>query len=340
MKNNKIKRISALLGCVLVLLSVVILPAFAQPIVGDDNGVSTVYVYNQFVDYINAYDDASFNNYINTLDEFDNGKGYGYEGYIMGLDYLAFGYVDPDLIEYPFDELGIDIRMSGHLDFSMAVNDLTFSAIGASVDLHSVPTANAIVLVITDYSSSGNGREYYIGYQGYDAPPDSTDRALYYGRIVDIEVIDVVNGERTQYVRLVRDEIEYLSFTFSNGLYDDTGLLTTIGMLFFGDYTGNHYSPNDFYNGFADGNAHYESAVNIAYQEGYQDAVSEIDSGSFGKNILGSVFSAPFDMLNDFKLIEWKLDNGSLISVSLGTVVSAGIGVSLFIWLLKVFRGG
>lgn len=76
------------------------------------------------------------------------------------------------------------------------------------------------------------------------------------------------------------------------------------------------------------------------YQQGYDDAVADIDSGDFGKNFLGGILRAPFQALNEFTLIQWTTEAGATISVSLGNIISAGIGIALFIWFLKLFAGG
>lgn len=76
------------------------------------------------------------------------------------------------------------------------------------------------------------------------------------------------------------------------------------------------------------------------YKQGYDDAVADIDSGQFGKNLIGSIFRAPFDAMRNFTLIEWTTESGTAITISLGTIISAGIGVALFIWFLKMFAGG
>lgn len=76
------------------------------------------------------------------------------------------------------------------------------------------------------------------------------------------------------------------------------------------------------------------------YQEGYNDALKEIDSGQFGKNFLGSVISSPFEVLRNFVLVEWTTANGRSITFNLMTLFSASVGLGLFVWFLKTFAGG
>ena len=68
--------------------------------------------------------------------------------------------------------------------------------------------------------------------------------------------------------------------------------------------------------------------------------MNEIDSGEFGYNLIGGVLSAPFAFLSEFTLVEWTTNSGAFVSISLGEVVSAAIGVALFVWFLKLFAGG
>lgn len=77
-----------------------------------------------------------------------------------------------------------------------------------------------------------------------------------------------------------------------------------------------------------------------AYQNGYNAALNDIDSGDFGRNLLGGGFIAPFDAVMSIKLVSWTLESGTQISITIGTIFSAIVGVSLFIWFLKLFAGG
>lgn len=76
------------------------------------------------------------------------------------------------------------------------------------------------------------------------------------------------------------------------------------------------------------------------YQQGREDAIKEIKDGDFGRNFLGAVFSAPLAALNSFTLVSWQLEGGRVITVTLGMVISAALGITLFIWFLKLFAGG
>lgn len=71
-----------------------------------------------------------------------------------------------------------------------------------------------------------------------------------------------------------------------------------------------------------------------AYNAGYNAAVKEIDSGEFGRNLLGGTFSAPFDALNSLKLIQF-----GDVSITLGSIIAAAICIPLLLMFLKMFGG-
>lgn len=157
-------------------------------------------------------------------------------------------------------------------------------------------------------------------------------------------------------VSYVGSNIELQSVAFLFFDESDVDMVSALGRLFFG---GSHESllfPNDYLTsvfeviplddiiqnsydkGFADGigSGDFEEA----FQQGYDKAVSEIDSGDFGRNFLGGMFAAPFEALNNFTIVSWVDSDGTTTTITLGLVLSAIIGVSLFIWFLKLFAGG
>lgn len=77
-----------------------------------------------------------------------------------------------------------------------------------------------------------------------------------------------------------------------------------------------------------------------AYNDGYNAAVRDIKSGDFGRNFLSGIFTAPLDAMKEFNLVEWETEDGRTISINLISILSAVVGLSLFIWFLKMFAGG
>ena len=136
------------------------------------------------------------------------------------------------------------------------------------------------------------------------------------------------------------------------------------------DYNDVVYSPRDFYYGinsaynlgYADGQRYglqdaydrgyedgYEFGYNTgyndgldqtvtesaAYQAGYDKAVSEIDSGEFGANFLGALFSTPIKALREFVIVD--LPDGN--SITLMGVFSAALALILLIAFMRKFAG-
>lgn len=73
-----------------------------------------------------------------------------------------------------------------------------------------------------------------------------------------------------------------------------------------------------------------------AYNKGYADAESDIDSGDWGVNLLGDTLSAPIKALNNFIIVTTP----SGYNITLGLVVGCVIALTLFIAFLKLFAGG
>lgn len=91
---------------------------------------------------------------------------------------------------------------------------------------------------------------------------------------------------------------------------------------------------SDGYNqGFSAGSS---EGYDLGYDAGYDDGFLASGSANFGKNLLGDTLNVPINALNGFVL--FKAPNG--IDVTLGGVVGAVIGLSLFVMFLKIFAGG
>lgn len=99
-------------------------------------------------------------------------------------------------------------------------------------------------------------------------------------------------------------------------------------------YEGYYCSYND---GYKDAERYAYSA---GYNDGYRDGEGMNASANLGKNLLGDTFSAPLKALEEFNLVSWTTANGTVVEISIMSILSAFVGVSLFIWFLKLFAGG
>lgn len=91
-----------------------------------------------------------------------------------------------------------------------------------------------------------------------------------------------------------------------------------------------------FLNDFADefytvgyGYGLQEAAVD--YNKGYEDGVNE----SFGKNLILGILSTPAVFLDGLTLFEYDS-----LSFSIWDLFTTAVGISLFVWFLKMFAGG
>lgn len=203
-------------------------------------------------------------------------------------------------------------------------------------------------LTISFIPSDSNGAKLNIVYRRYvnDGVTSLIRESIHYGGI------DYTNNFGELQIAATIVENRYEGAMLSSIVYPLLQCQSGVGAI---PYTEVVYSPSAFYSGmdraynlgYEDGyrygyNNGYNDGIESleAYNEGYNDAVEEIESGDFGRNIIGSIFSAPFDALRSFTLVEWQLAGGMVVTITLATVVSAAVGIALFIWFLKTFAGG
>ena len=113
-------------------------------------------------------------------------------------------------------------------------------------------------------------------------------------------------------------------------LYDVNGVVS-----YNDSYSAGYASGYDFGSkwGYDLGYKHGESA---GYDQGYNIGLNEGYSSSLGTNLIGSTFEGISGALKSFVLFSTT----SGIDVSIWTIISGFIGISLFIWILKLFAGG
>lgn len=148
---------------------------------------------------------------------------------------------------------------------------------------------------------------------------------------------------RISYVNLngttiTRSQIQSISLSVGSNEVasgSSSGFVNIISSLLFPTPTYDYLTyPASYYDGYI--SIHNEDA----YQTGYNDAINDAGSGAFGRNFLSGIFTAPLNALRSFTLVEWTTANGTFISINLLTILSAVIGLALFIWFLKMFAGG
>lgn len=105
------------------------------------------------------------------------------------------------------------------------------------------------------------------------------------------------------------------------------------------------FSPRMFYNGYSlSYNLGYYDAERYAYSagydDGYYDGINMNDSANLGKNLLGETFTAPLKALEEFNLVSWRTANGTLVEISIMSILSAIVAVGLFFLFIKMFAGG
>lgn len=115
-----------------------------------------------------------------------------------------------------------------------------------------------------------------------------------------------------------------------NGISVATNLIVPI--------VGNEYleylrcSPRSFYGGFM---GYANEYAQDYYELGFANGKNVGESNVYLDGIFGDFFNGVTDAINNFTLFVY--DN---TAVTLGTVFAAGIGIALFIWILKIFAGG
>lgn len=360
MKKQKMCKIVIMIITVLLLFAFIVMPVSADEITVADgatppygsalsdfqsmlHALSDNYAYTSMIDYYNGFGDSRFFN-VNTM--------------VSGTD-----IVNRNSVVKTIDlEMSLgDSSYTGTLFADIYTGCITYAIYlgdGDAPDIYNVLRNGFVrlsyyydgendcrmtVSFFGDESTIGNMSLTYIGSYGLN------------GISLSLNTLTVNN---TTYSYSDIYTIEY-AFTL-NDSYTPTMFGVLLDLLVinsFADYNDVVYSPYSFYYGidafynygYDDGvrygyNAGYDDGYNegvaVSYDLGYQDAVDDIESGDFGRNFLGGLFTAPIDAMKDFEIISWTTANGVEVSITLMTLFSAVIGLALFIWFLKMFAGG
>ena len=364
MKKKKIlARIGAMIACALIVASLAI-PAFADEPTAEAEGETRVTVplgtaQQLFGTMIGT---ASTDAYENLFSRY---LSYG-DNRFFTMDYLVSGSSMSFGSAIPFDiNVGADTTS---IFAQIPVDMVSYVFYADSMSPAYINTFDGGSINLTIYANNVDGYRVVISYV---ANGDAVAKFAYVYRgltqdYLSLESVAVEGNTITP--TYSRAEI---AFTIARASSDWSPMLTTVCSLLFEDSTPQQldnvlFSPKQFYYGLNEAynlghefgwrygydngyDMGYDNGYDVGYQEGvdtdsyqagYDKAVSEIDSGDFGKNFIGSVISAPFDALENFTLVSWDLSNGGTVSITLATIVSAGIGICLLIWFLKMFAGG
>lgn len=80
---------------------------------------------------------------------------------------------------------------------------------------------------------------------------------------------------------------------------------------------------------------YFENYAVPQYEVYYNSVLNKLGSTQYGQNMLLSIITAPYNVLDSFTLFE---ANG--VNISLWNVLITCIGIAMFIWFIKMFAGG
>lgn len=365
-KKKALARIGAILACIL-LVGALVVPTFADEVTPQPQTRATVPLgtaQDIFEDLLATANNQAYRNlYAYYL-------GYG-DTRFFTMDYLVSGTVINGSTALPF-------TLTVGEDTTSIFVQIPIDAVSYEFYLNSdaTPTYNNVVsggsINVTINANTTDGYMVTVSYvpQGQQT---ATFSFIYRGTTADYLTPYIIQAEGNNITATM--SMANIAFTIARASSEWSPMLTTVCALLFDDSTPNQldnvlFSPKQFYYGLNESyNLGYEDGYRYgfstgydegfdegynegynegyaegqdtdAYQSGYDAAVRDIDSGEFGRNFIGNVLKAPFDALNTFTLVQWTTAEGTTITISLAAIISAAIGVSLFIWFLKLFAGG
>lgn len=348
-RKRLISRIVALFGC-LLLASALVVPCFAaQPnnAVTDFDSLRDSFGVARDNSYLELFgsSNVSYSRFRSVYDSwFDFASDYtvfssGNVSYISGASISDYSFLS-------------DSSESSSLSFELWVHDVDIyfylvNAITSQVKLDYYSRYCDIRFLFENY-----GVPIIEAYFYFD---DEEVFSMSYRAETDLYELRSVRILGTDYMQLAEIGDFSLSLGFQQNF--DVGFCSDLSKLFFGSTKlvfprseltvfdsawnsgkelGIKLEKDGYIAGFNDGNSDYSTGFN----DGYNDALGQISSGDYGRNLLGNAFAAPFEAVTGIELVSWHTQSGGVISITLGTVFSAIIGVSLFIFFLKMFAGG
>lgn len=276
--------------------------------------------------------------------------------YQVYLEYIALDVLRdnmPNPFSLVLDEATFDfsLRCTG----DDVVVEITLS--GVWYDRDDVPYEEMVVFRNTQGTYSPNQTVEFVGpytYSYYEA-----GQLIGEGVVTSIETAYTVKntfllGTSITSVGLIQTFLfsensytYYNPLAFANGYYAGKHTAPTYEQGYTDGYTtGYNNGRNEGYIlGHNDGyDAGYEAgeqaSYDTGYTEGFNQGINTNESANLGKNLIGDTLSAPLEALNQFTIVSWITQDGTAINITLGSLISACIGVLLVIWFLKMFAGG
>lgn len=348
MKNKKLyARIGAIIACVLLV------GALAVPCFADDTKHSDDATYLAWQSWFTDYQSRDWIDNP-AMRYFDESRNYLYSDY----DILASGILEKgryniyglyDLVQSSSDDIVLLSRFTA--DFSIAV------AFAPSTNLESMYDYYEGALIEVEYHrQSGVFDEGQINIRFFDSDGQDTGFSLRYNVNVEagllsgvfsyvfldpygwIPVSSIATASAVFGIRNVDLYYPYCFTNFVSVLFNDynySGTVTYPKISYLSYEVVENLDIDSIYeSGYDKG---YKDGLSSSdqYQLGYNEAVRQIDSGEFGENFLGNLFSAPLKALNKFVIV--STPNG--VDITIGGLLSAIIALTLLIAFLKMYKG-
>lgn len=362
-----ITRLFALAGC-LLLVSALVVPCFADALEERSNSgereVNFLEVLSSFRDTITTNDKQL------VIDSFTDSLGSGFFDY----SYFNGGNIAYNITSWFYYESGVVTReVLEHVYVSFLINGLSITLpqgrdlcqCTVFYDFSISPNDNRSSLLITFRSTEEFvGNVCQIQYNGTVSGGTLSGYTanLYLTSVTsdfietdfDIEEDVLTVGLLADYYSpgiSLQQQLSLLNSLFLNANSNEPSNPHQFYQGFLGGYSygyGDGYSEgNDdgreqgYNEGYTHGyNNGIKDGTGLDYTEGYNQAIRDIEDGDFGRNFLSGIFNAPMDAMNEFVIASWETPGGNTMRITLGAVLGACIGVSIFVWFLKMFAGG
>lgn len=327
------KKVLAVLGSVLALLSLIVVPTFAF---GDESTQGDFLYENRNKEYllgelktIASYDQLPVPDLTLTMSNLAQPVSSTHPAVSSGYYTNPFLHANYATIVYTSDEGLRTFLPLGEVELSYTLE---------SVDELGKKSYAYYYIKYSVWSGDSSSETYRIRYSyDYDNPKGTYFKEWYsddLGILKNPELLIFMGGSDIQYVALP---------IYENAIVNASGFGVEYSYLI-GDQFRYGYNK-----GVADGEAYgyeqgriegYHQGILVdneqAYNEGYFNGQKDIDSGEWGVNLLGHTLSAPIRALNQFTLVTTP----SGFNITLGLVVGCAIALTLFIAFLKLFAGG